>query len=149
MLYFAYGSNMDPEQMALRCPGSRLVGTARLPGYRLAFSRYSSKRNGGVADVVPDPDHEVWGVVWDLSEENLAILDGFEGYDPGGTCAYSRTRIEVESEQGTLEAEIYFATRQPNPPPPSRAYMQHLIEGAKAHGLPDDYLRMLESIECR
>jgi hypothetical protein len=28
--YFAYGSNMDEKQMASRCPGSQLVGRARL-----------------------------------------------------------------------------------------------------------------------
>ena len=32
--YFAYGSNMNLEQMALRCPGARMVGLVRKPGWR-------------------------------------------------------------------------------------------------------------------
>ena len=36
--YFAYGSNLDPEQMAFRgLPFSKVVG-AVLPGYRLDFT---------------------------------------------------------------------------------------------------------------
>ena len=33
-LYIAYGSNMDEEQMAFRCPTATLVGTAIVEGYR-------------------------------------------------------------------------------------------------------------------
>lgn len=33
-LYFAYGSNMDPEQFGSRCPNSRTLGTATLASYR-------------------------------------------------------------------------------------------------------------------
>ena len=32
-LYIAYGSNMDEEQMAFRCPTATLVGTAIVEGY--------------------------------------------------------------------------------------------------------------------
>ena len=35
VLYFAYGSNMDPDQMATRCPSTSAVGPARLAGWRL------------------------------------------------------------------------------------------------------------------
>ena len=33
-LYFAFGSNMWINQMQARCPNSRCLGIARLPGYR-------------------------------------------------------------------------------------------------------------------
>src|SRR5262249_10546694 len=36
-LYAAYGSNMDPAQMALRCPHSPQRGTGWLEGWRLTF----------------------------------------------------------------------------------------------------------------
>src|SRR5215831_19363784 len=36
-LYAAYGSNMDPAQMALRCPHSPQVGVGWLDGWRLTF----------------------------------------------------------------------------------------------------------------
>ena len=38
LLYFAYGSNMNLNQMAFRCPDAEVVDTVRLEGYRLAFA---------------------------------------------------------------------------------------------------------------
>ena len=32
-LYFAYGSNMNLNQMAFRCPDAEVVDTVRLEGY--------------------------------------------------------------------------------------------------------------------
>ena len=32
-LYFAYGSNMNPIQMRLRCPNSEAIASATLKGY--------------------------------------------------------------------------------------------------------------------
>jgi len=34
MLYFAYGSNLDPVQMGERCPGAHVVGLAALREHR-------------------------------------------------------------------------------------------------------------------
>ena len=36
-LYFAYGSNINLEQMAVRCPAAQVVGPAVLDGYELLF----------------------------------------------------------------------------------------------------------------
>lgn len=36
-LYAAYGSNINLEQMAYRCPHSTVAGTAMLKGYELQF----------------------------------------------------------------------------------------------------------------
>ena len=35
--YFAYGSNMNLEQMKYRCPAAEVVENVRLEDYRLAF----------------------------------------------------------------------------------------------------------------
>ncbi len=65
MRYFAYGSNMDPVQMAERAPGGRALGAARLAGWRLTFTRDSPAWGGGVGHIEPDEADEVWGVLWD------------------------------------------------------------------------------------
>jgi hypothetical protein len=52
VLYFAYGSNMNWEQMKTRCPSARFVAVALLPDYKLAFTRKSINRGCGVADGV-------------------------------------------------------------------------------------------------
>jgi len=72
-LYFAYGANLDLRGFRRRCPGATIIGRARLSGYRLCFTRYSRAEKGGVADIVPEPDTEVWGALYDESRRNRIL----------------------------------------------------------------------------
>jgi hypothetical protein len=78
--YFAYGSNMDKDQMKDRCPDSKEVGIGIIPNYRIDFTRKSISRNCGVADIVKSEDGPVWGVIYEVSEEDFKKLDKHEGY---------------------------------------------------------------------
>ena len=142
MKYFAYGSNMDPEQMAHRCPGAVALGPARLEGHRLTFTWDSTFWRGGVGDVVATLGDEVWGVLWEISDENERALDRYEGIDKD---VYRRATVTVEHEGGTVEALIYVATAT-DYKAPSKRYMRALVRGARAHGLPADYVAQLEGI---
>ena len=152
MLYFAYGSNMDPDQMKCRCPSAEFKCRAKLPEHRLAFTRKSSNRGCGVADVVPDEDKDVWGVVYEIDEQDVACLDRCEGYRPGRPehqNAYVRQARKVLQEgepKRPLEVLTYFANPQPDPPRPSDEYMQTIIRGARHWGLPNEYVRKLQEI---
>lgn len=63
-LYFAYGSNLDPDQMDRRCPDAIAIGAASLADH--AF-RIGAR---GYATVSPSPGDTVWGGVWDISESD-------------------------------------------------------------------------------
>ena len=63
-LYFAYGSNMNLDQMAYRCPDAEVVGRCVLKDYRLAFR--GNRRGYGVASILPEPGSEVQGLLFDL-----------------------------------------------------------------------------------
>ena len=56
-LYAAYGSNMDPAQMAERCPHSPQRGTGWLEGWRLTFGGEDINWEGARATVVEDAAH--------------------------------------------------------------------------------------------
>lgn len=47
-LYIAYGSNLNLEQMAFRCPTAKVVGKSELKDYELLFR---GGRRGAVATV--------------------------------------------------------------------------------------------------
>ena len=49
--YFAYGSNLNLEQMAYRCAAAYVVGLAVLKEFRLVFRGFSS--GIGVASILP------------------------------------------------------------------------------------------------
>ncbi|KAM3440601.1 hypothetical protein MY4824_002049 [Beauveria thailandica] len=70
--YFAYGSNMHVSQMADRCPRSRFVGPASLPGYRWQINEK------GIANIVPSPNDRVEGLVYQLAWEDEKSLDRIE-----------------------------------------------------------------------
>ncbi len=66
MIYFAYGSNLNPGQMAERCPEYRSLGVARLPGHRLCFPRFSPTRRCASAGFEPSPRDVLWGALYEI-----------------------------------------------------------------------------------
>ena len=142
--YFAYGSNMASSQMAERCPGAVLLGTARLPGYRLAFDAWSNRRGGLVADVLPNPGSDVWGVLWRVTEEHAAALDRYEGVARG---QYRRETVPVESAAGeAVEAFAYVICDPGEEGPTTEGYRALLLEGAREHGLPPAWVKAIEEV---
>ena len=54
MKYIAYGSNMVQEQMAVRCPDARLIGTGYISGARLEFYLHATvEKTGDMRNRVP------------------------------------------------------------------------------------------------
>jgi gamma-glutamylcyclotransferase (GGCT)/AIG2-like uncharacterized protein YtfP len=75
-LYFAYGSNLDEEQMSRRCPRAVLTHRGHVPG-RLVFVDYSPYWGGGVATISAKPG-KVPGLFWKIHPDDEYILDGYE-----------------------------------------------------------------------
>ena len=76
--YFAYGSNMNLEQMKYRCPAAEVVENVRLEDYRLAFR--GKAPGNGVATVLPEKGSCVEGVLWKITEACEKSLDFYEGF---------------------------------------------------------------------
>ena len=57
-LYLAYGSNINLEQMAFRCPDSKVVTTGTISDYELQFRQ--------VATIEPKEGSEVPVLIWEL-----------------------------------------------------------------------------------
>ncbi len=143
MLYFAYGSNMEKEQMQRRCPNHKFVSVARLDHYTLAFTRYSDRWDGGVADLLPERGKVVHGVLYEITLEDLKLLDQYTGYPH----CYLRGDVILETtSKEKLPAMTYFAVRQ-GVLKPSRRYLEQILKGARSYHLPKDYIHFLKSIE--
>jgi gamma-glutamylcyclotransferase (GGCT)/AIG2-like uncharacterized protein YtfP len=151
--YFAYGSNLNLDQMRERCSAAEFLCRARLNDYRLVFPRKSIRRRCGVAGIVPLPGQAVWGVVYNLPDCDLSHLDAQEGYNANRSRAenaYMRVQVIVEQEGDDsvpLPVQTYIAVPQSNPPLPNRDYMQLIIGGAKFWSLPPEYIVTLEQQE--
>jgi gamma-glutamylcyclotransferase len=145
-LLFAYGSNMASAEMEDWCPAHRLVGPARLDGFRVELRRRSIRWGGGAADIVPAPDESVWGVLYEVAEEELDRLDEKEGEG----FAYRRRAVEVKREGEQRAAVAYeVVDKEPREVPCSRGYAELVLAGARERGLPREWIRELAGITAR
>jgi hypothetical protein len=144
---FAYGSNM--------CRGRLLDYKVHPegPGRPAALRHYvlrlnkEGRRNGhrsGKGNVEACAGETVWGVLYTIPDHELPLLDKGEGK------GYQRVRVRVESAAGPVDAWLHVA-RQPSSDPSLRPYTWYkrfIVEGARSHGLPAEYIAKLDAMEA-
>jgi cation transport regulator ChaC len=144
--YFAYGSNMHDsafrERRRIR-PFEWRAG--RIPGYRLRFNLEGRpKGKAAPANICPDPAAEVWGVLYRITRRDLLRLDSTEGVPGRG---YRPTWLLAEDIDGNKVLVVaYSAVGKATEGIPSLRYITLLREGARAHGLPAQWLHYLDSV---
>ena len=79
MLYFAYGSNLNHNQMSYRCEGAKFIKKYILKGYKLCFSHKTNRTVYGHANIIKDKKSEVDGAIWNISRKDEQELDVYEG----------------------------------------------------------------------
>jgi hypothetical protein len=147
--YFAFGSNMLPERLEKRVPSARALGVATLKGYALRFNKLS-KDGSSKANIVPsaDPRAVVYGVLYDLDDDDRPRLDRAEGLNKG--YQVRRVRVRRDSAEAEEEAFTYIAAPEAvrDHLPPFRWYKDIVIAGATRNRLPQLYVRQIEAIEA-
>jgi hypothetical protein len=144
-LYAAYGANLDPVRMSERCPHSPLQGTGWLTGWRLTFGGEDRGWDGALATVVEDPLSQVFVALYDVTPEDAAALDAWEGVE----IRLRRTmRVRVQTLAGEQGAWTYVLDAYEGGLP-SASYLGVLYEAALAAGAPVDYLEDLRGRPCR
>ena len=139
--YFAYGANMDDSTFRIRRGIEALeYRSSRVKGYRLRFNLDGRpKGRSAPANLHPDPDAEVWGVLYRITRRDLVRLDLTEGV-PGRW--YRHVEIEAEDRDGrAIQAVTYMAQGKEMDGKPSLRYITLIRDGARAHGLPENYIR--------
>ena len=145
--YFAYGANMHDrafrERRRMR-PIDQRIG--RIRGYRLRFNLEGRpKGRAAPANLAPDAETEVWGVLYKVTRRDLLRLDATEGVPGRG---YRPRQFEAEDRDGRLlPAVAYIARGNATDGTPSLRYLTLLREGARANGLPGHWLQFLDSVE--
>jgi cation transport regulator ChaC len=147
--YFAYGSNMSPaiflERRGMR---PRAARCAILHGFRLCFEIPVGPGERGVANVVADAGARTHGVAYLVTAADAARLDRTEGVPH----VYVRDDVEVTLagrpvHDARRPAFVYRSPIAVAGRKPSARYLGLLLEGARAHGLPDAYIRQLTAFE--
>ena len=135
-LYIAYGSNINLEQMAHRCPNSKIVSKEMLKGYELEFR--------GVATIVPNDKSEVPILIWQIDGRDEHSLDRYEGFPN----LYRKELFEIEVDGEKKECMAYLMNKGQISPPTSY-YYNVINQGYEANGMDTSYLRAaLERSVC-
>ena len=106
-IYLAYGSNMNLEQMAWRCPYATVVGPVKVPGYKLLFR---GSRNSAVATIEPDVGSSdqaglaVPARLWEITPRCEEAPDRYDGWHR----FYRKERITVTFGDRDTDAMAYL-----------------------------------------
>src|SRR5258708_5644372 len=163
MWYCAYGSNLNARAVAewcrhfgYRAPALKPGKPAVLDNYRLGFPIYSDYWGGGIADIVYDPGKYVMGVLFDLTEAEVAVLDQKVGrkFDTQGKEIGIYGRIEVKTaplgKGESVKAHTYQGIGVDRYPiPPTQHYMDLVIQGAYTYGLSMMWISYLQSFSTQ
>ena len=140
--YFAYGANMHDSAFLVHrgmTPLEWKPGRAR--GWRLRFN-LEGRPKGKVApaNLHAEASAEVWGVPYRITRAGLVHLDSTEGV-PGRR--YRHLWLDAYDVEGRpVRAVTYIADGLEADGNPL------LRDGARAHGLPDHWLRFLDGVKA-
>jgi gamma-glutamylcyclotransferase (GGCT)/AIG2-like uncharacterized protein YtfP len=142
VLYAAYGSNLDPTQMAGRCPHSPERGTGWVVGWRVTFG--GEGWDGALPTLVEEPESQVFVALYDVTAGDENALDQWESADTG---LYRKVRVRVATLDGEVTAWVYVLNDFEGGIPSART-IGILADAAEAAGAPRDYVAELRSRPC-
>ncbi|WP_278626808.1 gamma-glutamylcyclotransferase family protein [Thomasclavelia cocleata] len=132
--YIAYGSNLHLEQMKMRCPDSKLIGTGLLNDYKLLFR--SNNRHNAVATVEPCVGEKVPIGIFEISERDEKHLDIYEGFPN----LYKKIYMEIKSLTINDTAMLYVMNNGFNYGIPNHYYYSIIKKGYEDCHLDQQYL---------
>lgn len=143
-MYFAYGSNMDTNELMDRSMRFSQRRHAVLRGYDLRFNKIATngQKGEGKGNVVKIDNEVVEGALYDIFDSDIKRLDVKEGYPDH----YDKINITLElDDRTTLQAMAYIA--QPDMVreglKPTKKYLKHYLKGKDI--LSEPYYRKLSS----
>jgi len=143
MYYFGYGSNLRASFVTENLiPSAKFVMKGYLPNYEVQWRLWSEKYKGGISSISEAPGEIVQGAIYECTEKEVEKLDYIPGmYVP----EYKRETFVVLGEDGNWHSvQLYRLRELKGPFPPSRIYVEGMLEGAKQIGVSPDYLEKIE-----
>ena len=125
--------------MTRRCPDSKVVGLAILRDWKWII-------NGrGYANVVESPKDLVYGLVYEISPSDEALLDKFEGVPRAYTKEVMRIELQAAGgrRKSVVQGLVYVNRKRVEEGEPWEEYIHRMnmgIKDAAERGLPEWYI---------
>ena len=124
--YLAYGSNLNLENMKIRCPHSKPIGSTLLKDYRLV---YKGSENGYSYLTLEECIDETTPLgIFEISNLDIESLYRYEGYP----TLYSKQYITIKINGRKEKALIYLMNPQFDYKIPSQGYINICKKGYNA-----------------
>ena len=133
-VFAAYGVGLNRAEMAKHCPTAKLIGSAELKNYRLAFR---GSRAGALATIEKAKSGSVPALLWEISLQDEVVLERWIGVPE----LYRKTAIKVRRDGALVETLICILISGKPQNKPSAFYYSTLLEGYKAAGFDADILK--------
>lgn len=137
-LYLAYGSNINVEQMGIRCPHAKIYGTSCLKNYELVFRGH---HDAAVATIEPSRGGCIPVVIWSITPTDEKALDIYEGFPR----LYIKQSFELQVNGKRCEVMAYVMTEGREYGVPSKTYRRTILDGYKHFEF--DSTPIMEAIE--
>ncbi|MDH4080318.1 MAG: gamma-glutamylcyclotransferase [Nitrospira sp.] len=147
MKFFLYGDLLNPSQLTRRAPEHQFLHLATLADHTVKFCRWSSQWRCGLASVVHSVGEKTWGGVFELTDEDVAIMDQFEQDVPQG--AYRHLQVTVSTEGGEKELVTTYAAKPIGKFKPKDHYLDWVLKGLKQWKFPEEVIQQWESYRPR
>lgn len=136
--YLAYGSNLNVQQMALRCPTAKAIGTAIIKDYELLFK---GSKTGAYLTIEPKVGAEVPVAVWSVEPADEQRLDVYEGYPTFYYKAELDLPVRYFSGKTVVRKAFVYIMREERPlGMPSGSYVRTCLDGYRNFGFDDSIL---------
>ena len=124
ILYFAYGSNMSAARMKQRLGWEAPRRAATLRDFQLVFDQAGfNDPSWSPANIRSEQGGLVEGIIYEVEEKDLKILDGYEKY-------YQHLAVKVmAAQEKILDAVTYLSKKSLGEKPPTQEYFNFLLEG--------------------
>lgn len=127
-IYVAYGSNLNMEQMAHRCPTAKFLGTGVIEDYELQFK---GRLYGAFATITPKEGSQVPVGLWEIQSRDEKHLDVYEGYP----THYFKRDVDVQVDGKTVRGMAYIMDLKMDFGNPSQYYYDTVFKGYEDCGL--------------
>ena len=146
--YIAYGSNLNVQQMRMRCPSARIIGTSEVQNYRLLFK---GSKTGAYLTIEPFEGGSVPVAAWEVSAEDELALDRYEGYPTFYYKAEMKLPIKGirSSKVRTRTVFVYIMHEERSLGIPSLAYIRTCEEGYRNFGFDTKFLDAAYEISAK
>lgn len=134
MNYFAYGTNLNLDQMKVRCPNIKIIKMVLLKDFTLYFTSRS------IPSIKYEDNAETWGVLFDIDKSCENSLDKYEGFP----TLYLKKNIEVIDKDGGKFDCFAYVANEVQEGKPGRQYLEKLLAGAVQNNLPEDYIEQIK-----